>query len=103
MLTFALGWWTVPIVGAVWALLSGGRNRAAIAGFAAAAAWIALLLLDAAKGPIGLISARLGGVLSVPPVLLWLATPLFAAGLAWSAAKLVTYFRRGSAQPAVSL
>ncbi|MEO5590233.1 MAG: hypothetical protein ABIS03_11655 [Gemmatimonadaceae bacterium] len=102
VLTYALGWWTVPIVGAAWALLSGDRNRAAMAGLAAGAGWILLLLLDAVKGPIGLISARLGGVMGVPPILLWLATPMFAGGLAWSAAKLVTYFGRESAPTAAS-
>lgn len=86
--THALGWWTVPLIAAAWAL----ADRAPIVGrftaLCAAGGWGTLLLLDAAKGPVGNMAARLGGVMGVPAVLLYALTLLFPALLAWSAARM---------------
>lgn len=101
--TFALGWWTVPVIAALWAYFSGGSHRAMFAGLAAGASWIMLLLLDAAKGPVGVMASRLGGVLGIPAIALYVITPLFAALLAWSAAAVVTRFRAAISPQASSL
>jgi hypothetical protein len=99
--TFGLGWWTVPLIAAAYALASTNPNRARIAGLCALGGWATLLLLDAAKGPVGAMATRLGGVMSLPPAVLWILTLVFPALLAWSAAKLMPSLR-GSAQRASS-
>jgi hypothetical protein len=89
-LTWLLGWWGVLVaalvIGFVFRAEGGGGWRIAVA---AALAWAALLAIDAASGPIGLVGQRLGGVIRVPAVVLVLVTVLFPAMLAWSAATVV--------------
>ena len=99
--TFGLGWWTVPVIAAAYAIASKNPHRAHTAGLCALAGWATLLLLDAAKGPVGTMATRLGGVMSLPPVVLFIITLIFPALLAWSAAKLMQSLR-GSAQRASS-
>ena len=94
-LTWLLGWWGVllaaAIVGFVFRDQGGGGWRVALA---AALAWAALLVGDALAGPLGVVSATLGGVLRVPGVVLVLLTLAFPALLAWSAATVVAESRR---------
>ena len=97
--TFGLGWWTVPIIAALYALASTNPGRARTAGLCALGGWATLLLLDAAKGPVGAMATRLGGVMGLPGVVLLLLTLIFPALLAWSAATL-TPSLRGSAPKA---
>ena len=94
--TYGLGWWTVPVVAALYALVSVERNRVLIAGLCAAGGWATLFLLDVAKGPVGSMGAKLGGVMSLPPLALYAATLLFPAVIAWCAATLVPAVRRSS-------
>ena len=47
-----------------------------------------LLLIDAARGPVGEVAARLGGVMGLPPAALVVCTLLFPALLAWSASSI---------------
>ena len=91
--TYAFGWWTVPIIGAIWALVSHDARRAMIAALCAAIGWGSLLLLDTIKGPVGEMANRLGGVMRVPAVVLILLTLIFPALLAWCSAALVESFR----------
>ena len=86
--TYALGWWTVPIVAVLWAIVSRDSNRALIAGVCAAGGWASLLLLDVARGPVGTMAAKLGGVMGVPGFVLLMLTLLFPALVAWCAASL---------------
>lgn len=68
----------------------------------AALAWAGLLAGAAARGPLWLLAARVGGVLGVPAVALVLVTIAYAALLAWSAAVLgntLTTALRGRARP----
>ena len=97
--TFGLGWWTVPIIAALYALASTNPNRARTAGLCALGGWATLLLLDAAKGPVGAMATRLGGVMGLPGVVLLLLTLIFPALLAWSTATLMPSLR-GSAPKA---
>jgi hypothetical protein len=88
--TYAFGWWTVPLIAALWAIVSRDSNRALAAGLCAAGGWASLLLLDAAKGPVGAMASRLGGVMGVPAFALLIVTLIFPALLAWCAAALVS-------------
>jgi hypothetical protein len=94
-LTWLLGWWGVlfaaAIVGYTFADRRGEGWRVALA---AALAWGALLAVDAVAGPLGVVSAALGGVMRVPGVVLLLLTVAFPALLAWSAATVVAESRR---------
>jgi hypothetical protein len=97
--TFGLGWWTVPIIAAAYALASTNPNRARTAAVCALGGWATLLLLDTAKGPVGAMATRLGGVMGLPGFVLLLLTLIFPALLAWSAATLMPSLR-GSAPKA---
>ena len=99
--TFGLGWWTVPLIAAVYALISRNPQRARTAALCALAGWATLLALDAAKGPVPAMASRLGGVMGVPPIVLLILTLIFPAALAWSAAALMRSLR-GSSQQASS-
>ena len=92
--TFGLGWWSVPLVAAIWALLSRSPNSAKVAALCAAGGWATLLLLDIAKGPVATMATQLGSVMSLPAAVLYLLTLTFPALLAWSAATLVPAIRR---------
>jgi hypothetical protein len=87
--TYALGWWTVPLVAALWAIVSRESNRALVASLCAAGGWASLLLLDVVKGPVGAMAEKLGGVMGVPGFVLLILTLVFPALLAWCSASLV--------------
>ena len=91
--TFGLGWWSVPVVAAIWAAASRSPKRAEIAALCATGGWASLLLLDIVKGPVATMATQLGSVMSLPPAALYLLTLLFPALLAWSAASLIPAFR----------
>ena len=92
--TFGLGWWSVPVVAALWGLASTDRLRVRNAALGASAGWATLLLLDAARGPVHAMASQLAGVMRVPVPVLYLATLIFPAVLAWSAAALMPSLRR---------
>jgi hypothetical protein len=96
--TFALGWWSVPIVAALWALVPGDSGRPLVSALCAAGGWLTLLLLDAARGPVGTMGQKLGGVMGVPAFALWLLTLVFPALLAWSAAAVIRSLRDSARQ-----
>jgi hypothetical protein len=86
-ITWLGGWWAIPVL----ALCAGRTLRARdgeprLVALAAVLAWGALLLVDAAGGRFGELSAVLGGVLGVPAPALVVVTLLFAALLGWSGA-----------------
>jgi hypothetical protein len=60
----------------------------------ASAGWLTLLLIDAARGPLGEVAARFGSVVGFPPLALVVITLLFPALLAWSAAFIGAAARR---------
>lgn len=92
--TYALGWWTVPIVAMLWATVSRDSNRALVASLCAAGGWGSLMLLDAVRGPVATMATRLGGVMGVPGFVLVIVTLVFPALLAWCAATLAAQLRR---------
>jgi hypothetical protein len=96
--TWWIGWWTVPIVGAAWGIARRGEGFPAVtAAVAGSLSWTLLLLLQALQGPVGELSRRLGGVLSVPgwvPLLATLAFPALLGGAAAAVAGGVTPVQR---------
>jgi hypothetical protein len=86
-----VGWWTIPLVAALWGVLRPRLPRPALSAAAAAGlAWVAWLAFDALRGPgaLGVLATRLGGVMRLPIPVLFLVTILFPALLAWSASVL---------------
>ena len=86
-LTWVAGWWGVVLV----ALVNGYVRRAEAGtswriALAAVEGWSLLLLGDALVGPFGRVATTLGGAMRIPGPALLVATLLFAALLAWSAA-----------------
>jgi hypothetical protein len=95
VVTFAGGWWGVPMVALIWGLSEGPRARPVLlASICAAAAWGSLLLLDAARGPLGEVAARFGGVMGMSPLALYAITLLLATLLSWSASVVGAEIRR---------
>jgi hypothetical protein len=90
--TAVLGWWAVPALVALWAIVARLRGRplrplhAALAG---ALAWAALLVGDAVGGNLGATTATYAGAMGLPAAALVLATVLLPTLLAWSTAALV--------------
>ena len=100
VLTWALGWWTLPIVALVMgAMLHEAGGRSGALAWAAAEAWGALLILDALSPGFGALSRAMGGIFHVPGLAAVLVTLLFAVGLAWSAATVGAEIGRALARP----
>jgi hypothetical protein len=92
--TFAVGWWAIPLVAVVCGLIMNPEGRPIYySTICAATGWLSLLLLDAARGPLGELAARFGGVMGFPPIALFLTTLIFPALLAWSASSLGAVIR----------
>lgn len=90
-LAAGIGWWTIPLVAALWGLLRPRVARpAGTAAVAAGLAWMLWLVFDAlrGRGALGTLATRLGGLLRVPVPALVLLVILFPALLAWSACAL---------------
>lgn len=83
--TYAFGWWAVPLLAFSWAAFVHTRSPILFATVCAGSAWAAMLLNDAARGPVNAVGDRFGGILGIPSVVLIATTILFAALLAWSA------------------
>jgi hypothetical protein len=91
--TYVLGWWAVPVVAAVYAAISvAQRGNAIVSGFAAMLGWVALLAIDAARGPVGTLATELGGVLNLKPIGVYAVTIAFPGLLAISAAVIARAF-----------
>jgi hypothetical protein len=95
VLTYALGWWAVPLIALLCGLVISFDGRPVFYATAGAAAgWLMLLLLDAARGPLGEVGTRFGGVMGFPPAALFVTTLLFPALLAWSASSIGAAVRK---------
>jgi hypothetical protein len=86
--TVIAGWWTVPVLAAVWVRVV-PRLRGAVRScmLGAALGWGLLLGWTALEGPLDLLARRAGGVLELPGWGLVVATLLFPALLAGAAAR----------------
>lgn len=94
VVTFAGGWSGVPVLAFIWGLAEGSARSTRFSAVCAAAGWGSLLLLDAARGPVGEVATRFGGVMGLPPVALIGITLLFPALLAWSASSIAAAIRK---------
>jgi len=80
-----IGWWAVPVFGAVWGVTRYGAYPAVTAAVASALAWTALLGLDALRGPVGALSRMVGSAMALPgwvPLALAVAFPAALGGVA---------------------
>lgn len=85
--TVALGWPGVPLAAAAWGAISrGARGAGAAAALGGALGWGALLLWDAARGPLPALASSLGASMGVPAWALVLVTLVLPAATAWGAA-----------------
>jgi len=85
--TVALGWPGVPLAAAVWGVMArGSRGAGAAAALGGALSWAALLVWDAARGPVPALVTALGASMGVPGWALVMVTLLLPATLAWGAA-----------------
>jgi hypothetical protein len=85
------GWWTLPVVGAVWQLVR-GAPPSWLAGLGAGLAWLVLLAREPWL-PLGRLADRVSGVFHLPPGGALLLALGYAWLLAWSAARLVRTLR----------
>jgi hypothetical protein len=88
--TWGIGWWSVPLCGAAYALWRRGaahvvREAAGSAMFA----WTAILAYQAIHPAFGRLAASAGAAIPLPTPLLMLVAVLFAGALAGSAARLL--------------
>jgi hypothetical protein len=94
--TAVFGWWTVPLLGAVWGGVAAATSRPAVtAGTAAGLGWLLLLAYTALQGPVWVLAQKVGGVLALPGWLFAVLTVAFGALLGGSAAVVVTGVSRG--------
>lgn len=90
--TFAVGWWSVPLVAVLYTVIAArgtelaGRSSAVVAGIAAMLGWAALLAIAAARGPVPTLAAELGGILRLPASGIYAVTIAYPGLLAISAA-----------------
>lgn len=93
--TVLMGWWTIPIIGAVRGGLPGSSGWGSLeAGAGAGLAWAALLTWTALQGPAGELSMKVGAVLGLPGPGLFGVTVLFAVLLAGAAAAFAGSLRK---------
>ena len=98
--TLALGWWTVPVLGAAWGIAARAGGRTVLtAGTCAALGWGALLALFAMGAPIADVASKVGAIMKVGGVGLVVLTLVFPALLAGSAAGVTSALRT---QPAAA-
>jgi hypothetical protein len=86
--TWVLGWIAVPVVALVFGAIATRRRTPVESLVAASLAWLALLGVQAIRGPVGDVARLLGRLVGVPPWVIVAITLLLAASLAWSGAVL---------------
>ncbi len=93
-----LGWISLPIVGFIYALIDRRAvARGTVAALGAALGWLVILGADAARGAsVRAVASRMGDVMQLPAVGFVLATFLFAAALAGTAAVIASAIMRNT-------
>jgi hypothetical protein len=85
--TVAFGWWTVPVIGLIWGVLTPSRTKSGIyAALGAALSWALLMVWTATQGPVWALARRISALFGTPSILFFLLPPILAALLAGSAA-----------------
>lgn len=85
--TALAGWWTVPLIVALWVLVLPRRSEVSSCGLGAALGWAILLGWAGFEGPVALAARQTAGVFDLPAWVLFVATLLFPALLAGLAAR----------------
>ena len=94
--TWVLGWLAVPVVAFAFGATA-ARSRVPLESLVAAlAAWLVLLGVQAARGPVDHVAHVLGGIVGVPAWSIVLVSLVFGSALAWSAAVLGRVFSSAS-------
>ena len=88
--TTVVGWVSVPVIAALYALLRRDFGAPGEAALGALLAWGALLARVAMVPAFAVLLNRLGQILPVPGAITGLITLVFATVLAWAAARVVT-------------
>lgn len=92
--TWFAGWWAVPLIAAIWAVVRPTPLAGLLAAVAGASAWGLLLALYIIFGfPVQTLAVRLAGAMRLPVPALMALTLLLPALLAGSAAVLATAVR----------
>lgn len=99
--TLLVGWWTVPVIAAAYALLRRSRGAPSEAMVAALLAWLLLLARLMQHDSFSTLLDRLGGIFPLPGIGVAALALLLAVLLAWSAAR-VTIGIVGVSEPARS-
>lgn len=88
--TMQFGWITVPVLGAIYAVLLRRVSAPGEAALAALLGWGALMARVATVPAFSTMLPQLGGIFGAPGAVVAIVSVLFAVGLAWSAAKVVS-------------
>jgi hypothetical protein len=88
--TWVIGWWSVPLCGAGFAVLRrGSAGVVREATFGAMLAWAGLLAYQVVHPAFGRLAASAGAAIPLPTPVLLLVAVLFAGALSGSAARLL--------------
>ena len=95
VLASMIGWWAIPVAGAVFGALT-YRDSAGpvIAGFGAIIAWGGILAYEAMRGPVSTVAATVGAVLQTKPIAVYVLTLAFAGLLGICSALVSRTFAR---------
>ncbi len=94
MASLAFGWWSVFVVGAVWASIVRASDRPArFAAAGAAVGFVGLLAFTGADGPVGQLAGVFGTVLPLPMTLLYIPAVIGGGALSAGGALLVRAMR----------
>lgn len=88
--TMFLGWWSVPVIAAVYALLRRDVTAPREAMLAALVAWLLLLARMSQFTGFNTLLDRLGKIFPMPGMGVFTLALVLAMALAWSAARVVT-------------
>jgi len=91
--TLVIGWWSVPVIAALWTFVIRRPGAALTASLAGALAWGILLLWISARGPLNAVDGMLASIMGLPPKSLIGLALVYAALLAGAPALLVAALR----------
>ena len=95
VLASMIGWWAIPVAGAVFGALTYKESTGpVVAGFGAIIAWSGLLMYGAIRGPVSTVAATVGAVLQTKPIAVYLLTLAFAGLLGICSALVSRTFAR---------
>ena len=95
--TVIMGWWAVPVLAALWGLVTRSEpHPELVAAAASGLGWALLLAWTATQGPVGALASRAAGVMGISSLALMVMAITFSVALAWSAAVVARAVGRGT-------